>query len=115
MNILGSMSAADALNAAKAGEQRAKDTVAFAENDVTGDGFPGFNAIWDKVWGVAQGILNPAPNIASSSQRTGGFSEKQGTVLTGAAVAGVGILALAVVLNQRKTPRRRYARMRRSR
>lgn len=111
------MTADDALAAAAQGQARAKGMTDMVNNDVTGNGFPGFDAIWAKVWGVAQGVLNPQPTIASNERLSALEANQDATqkLLIGGAVAVGGFLLLSNMGKRRRTPARRYARMVRSR
>ena len=98
------MTAEEALAAASRGQAQAKRITDMAENDTTGNGFPGFTAIWEKVWGVAQGVLNPQPTIASSDrlaalERTS--ASTQNMLMGGAALVGGYLLLTALTKKKR--------------
>ena len=98
------MTAEEALAAAASGQANAKRITDMANNDVTGNGFPGFDAIWDKVWGGAQGVLNPQPTIASSDRLNAlerSAATTQNIVMGGAALVG-GYLLLSALTKKRR-------------
>lgn len=97
---LGAVSAADALASAAAGQTTAANTVA-----MTGpqdNGFPGFDAIWAKVFGIAQGILTPAPTVASVEPPQVDPIQQAMPIV---AIAGIG-LATMLLLGKKKRGRR---------
>lgn len=101
---LGSMSAQDALDSVGIGQARAKAATDFVDTSLP-NGYPGFEAIWQKAWGLAQGILNPAPTIASTTSKT------SGAAMTPVVLGVVAVGALLAIVALRKSPKSRYRRM----
>ncbi len=91
VTLLGAVTAQEALDSAQAGRVDAASVTALADTPQP-NGFPGFDAIWQKVFGIAQGILNPAPTIASIPPPRQPSAVESAMPI--AAVAGLGLAAL---------------------
>lgn len=109
-------SAQDYLDSAKAGETRAKtstDLVDARQNN----GFPGFETVWQKIWGIGQGILNLAPlpgSVTRPEEKKPVVDKSNAGLSIGVAVLAFGALYV-VISKKRRTVKSRYRRMIRNR
>lgn len=101
-----SMSAQDAIDSTGIGRARARNFTDMADTPLP-NGYPGFDAIWQKVWGIGQGILNPQPTVGSVVR----VPARKDASLPMATAGVVAIGALLAVVMLRKTPKSRYRRM----
>lgn len=95
------------LDAEAQGQANSAKTVALVDTPRS-NGYPGFSAIFDKVWGVAQQIINPQnTNMASTLPKDTSGSDLLSAALPIATVGVAGFLAYLVFS---KKPRRKRSR-----
>ncbi len=96
----GSVSAAEALAAASSGQAKARlltDTV----DKPASNGFPGFDEIWNGVWGVAKGILTNTSNPASTTV-VAPHDTAMDKAIPIASLAVVGVLGALLIMQKPK-------------
>lgn len=108
-------SAQDYVDSANTGALKSKIVVSTA-SAAAADPYNEDSTVWQKIWGIGQGILNMAPTPGSVTRP----EQKIPPVRVANAGMGVGILAAAfigymLVSKKRRSPKSRYARMIRSR